>query len=121
MRFQEKLRNNSKEAIWDEYCGFLNMSMDDYMKVQNRLVMEQIEIWSKSGLGQKILKGKKPSTIEEFRKMVPLTTYGDYADILLKKQDEYLPEKAVLWIQTTWEGGMHPIKLAPYTKGMLDT
>ena len=24
------------------------------------------------------------------------------------------------WIQTTWEGGIHPIKTAPYTKGMLD-
>lgn len=26
-----------------------------------------------------------------------------------------------VWIQTTWEGGRHPIKLAPYTRSMLDT
>lgn len=26
-----------------------------------------------------------------------------------------------LWIQTTWEGGKHPIKVAPYTESMLDT
>ena len=24
-------------------------------------------------------------------------------------------------IQTTWEGGRHPVKVAPYTKSMLDT
>ena len=26
-----------------------------------------------------------------------------------------------VWIQTTWEGGLRPIKLAPYTRSMLDT
>ena len=52
--------------------------------------------------------------------MVPLTTYEDYADILLQKRTESLPGNPVIWIQTTWEGGRHPIKLAPYTRSMLD-
>ena len=121
MRFQEKIRNYSKEEIWQEYCGFLDLSMEEYMRIQRRLMNEQIEIWSRSALGQRILGGKMPQTLEEFREMVPLTTYEDYADILLKKEDASLPEKAVLWIQTTWEGGLHPMKTAPYTKGMLDT
>ena len=72
-------------------------------------------------LGRQILNGKEPKTIEEFREWVPLTTYSDYADILLSKQDDMLPDKPVIWIQTTWEGGRNPIKTAPYTKGMLDT
>lgn len=121
MRFQEKIRNYSKEEIWREYCGFLDMSMEEYMAIQRRLMDEQIQIWSASELGQRILRGRMPRTLEEFREMVPLTTYENYADILLKKQDCSLPEKAVLWIQTTWEGGLHPMKTAPYTKGMLDT
>ena len=62
-----------------------------------------------------------PRTIDEFRKMVPLTTYEDYADVLLLKREEMLPDKPIIWIQTTWEGGKHPIKVAPYTKGMLQT
>lgn len=53
--------------------------------------------------------------------MVPLTTYEDYADVLLLKKEEMLPDKPIIWIQTTWEGGKHPIKVAPYTKGMLQT
>ncbi len=121
MRFQEKLRLYSKAEIWEEYCGFLNMNLEEYMAMQKRLVMEEIALWSGSGLGQHILKGKVPHTLEEFRQMVPLTTYDDYADILLGKQTDLLPAEPVLWIQTTWEGGMHPTKVAPYTKGMLDT
>ena len=121
MRFQEKLHEYSKEEIWEEYCGFLTLSKEGFMDIQKRLLMEQIELWSSCGLGQSILKGKHPRTIEEFREMVPLTTYEDYAPTLLSKQTGDLPGEPVLWVQTTWAGGVHPIKVAPYTKGMLDT
>lgn len=121
MRFQEKLRQYSKGELWQEYCGFLDLSMEEYMTMQKRLLMEELEIWSSCELGKRILKGKTPHTLEEFRQLVPLTTYEDYADVLLKKQTESLPAEAVLWIQTTWEGGMHPMKVAPYTRSMLDT
>ena len=121
MRFQEKLHEYSKEEIWEEYCGFLTLSKEGFMDIQKRLLMEQIELWSSCGIGQSILKGKHPRTIEEFREMVPLTTYEDYALFLLSKQTGDLPGEPVLWVQTTWEGGVHPIKVAPYTKGMLDT
>lgn len=121
MRFQEKLHEYSKEEIWEEYCGFLTLSMDEFMDIQRRLLTEQMELWSASSLGRSILRGKTPHTIEEFRSMVPLTTYEDYAPTLLSKQTKALPGEPVLWVQTTWEGGVHPIKVAPYTKGMLDT
>ena len=121
MRFQEKLHAYSKEEIWEEYCGFLTLSSDEFMSIQRRLLAEQMELWTSSALGKNILKGKKPTTMEEFRSMVPLTTYEDYAPILLSKQTKALPGEPVLWIHTTWEGGVHPIKVAPYTKGMLDT
>ena len=121
MKFQEKLHQYTKAEIWEEYCGFLNLTTDEFMKIQERLLLEQIELWSASGLGQSILKGKNPTTIQEFREMVPLTTYEDYSNILLSKQTGALPVDPVLWVQTTWEGGVHPIKTAPYTKAMLDT
>lgn len=121
MNFEEKLKNKQHEKIWQEYCGFLDLDMDAYMNIQNRLMTEQITLWCECELGKKLLKGKCPKTIEEFRKMVPLTTYGDYADYLLLKKGEMLPDYPIIWIQTTWEGGRHPIKVAPYTKSMLET
>lgn len=118
---KEKLKKQQYQEIWQQYCGFLDLSMDGYMKIQKRLMEEQIRLWSESGLGQTILKDRVPHNLEEFRRMVPLTTYEDYADILLSKRPDLLPGNPIIWIQTTWEGGKHPIKVAPYTRSMLDT
>ena len=120
MILKDMLKKEQYDDIWNKYCGFLDLSIDEFMKIQNRLMEEQIQLFTNSELGQNILKGKKPETIDEFRKQMPLTTYDDYADILLKKQTQSLPGNPVIWIQTTWEGGKHPLKLAPYTRSMLE-
>ncbi|MEG1163162.1 MAG: GH3 auxin-responsive promoter family protein [Anaerovoracaceae bacterium] len=121
MKFEDKLNEYTSEQLWKEYCGFLDLTVDEFMGIQKRLMAEQIHLWGNSGLGKSILKGATPRTLEEFRRMVPLTTYEDYADALLSKDIEQLPAEPILWLQTTWEGGSKPIKVAPYTKSMLDT
>lgn len=120
MRFKEKLTKNPPGEIWEEYCGFLDLSIDEYMMVQNRLLDEQIELFSKCGLGQKIMHGQRPKGVDEFRRIVPLTTYEDYAEVLLNKKESMLPSEPVVWLETTWESGTHPKKLAPYSREMLD-
>ncbi|MDD3402309.1 MAG: GH3 auxin-responsive promoter family protein [Hespellia sp.] len=121
MRFEDKLKEYTKEEMWQEHCGFLDLTTKEFMEIQYRLMEEQMQLWGASRLGQTILKGKKPQNVDEFRRMVPLTTYEDYAEILLSKEKHFLPADPVLWIQTTWEGGARPIKVAPYTKSMLET
>ncbi len=121
MRFQEKLKVNNSERIWREYCGFMDLSMSEYMHIQRRLMEEQLKIWSASGLGKSMLGDACPSDIDSFREQLPLTKYEDYADILLARRADMLPAEPIIWIQTTWEGGLKPIKLAPYTRAMLDT
>ncbi|MDY3765368.1 MAG: GH3 auxin-responsive promoter family protein, partial [Lachnospiraceae bacterium] len=120
MRFKEKLEKCSSKEVWDEYCGFLDLSMDEYMDIQYRLLKEQIQCYARCGLGKKIMHGEIPATLEEFRKKVPLTTYEDYAEILLNQRTEMLPGEPVVWLETTWESGSRPKKLAPYTREMLD-
>ncbi len=119
MYLDEKLRKKQYEEVWKEYCGFFDLSLSQFMDIQNRLMLEQIELYSKCELGKRILKGKNPKSVEEFRKMVPLTTYEDYAEILLDKIESALPGKPVIWIETTWEGAQKPVKVAPYTEGMV--
>lgn len=121
MKFEDKLKKHEYDAIWQEYCGFLDLDIDSYMAIQNRLMLEQISLWNASKLGEELTNGRKYETIDEFRQKMPLTTYGDYADILLNKKGDMLPDSPIIWIQTTWEGGKHPVKVAPYTKSMLDT
>ena len=121
MRFEEKLKKMNKDQLWQEYCGFLDMSLSEYMYTQRRLMEEQLSLWCSSGLGKELLHGAQPRTVDELRKMLPLTTYEDYADILLARRSDMLCAEPAIWIQTTWEGGLRPIKLAPYTRSMLDT
>ena len=42
MKFQDRLKKESRADLWKEYCGFLELSIDDYMYIQNRLMEEQI-------------------------------------------------------------------------------
>ena len=60
MNLEEKLKKQQYKEIWQQYCGFLDLSMDGYMKIQRRLMEEQVKLWSNCGLGQSILKGKHP-------------------------------------------------------------
>ncbi|SHJ14794.1 GH3 auxin-responsive promoter [Clostridium amylolyticum] len=120
MTLSEMLKNEDYSKIWSKYCGFLDLTIDEVMEIQERLLMEQIELLSKSEIGEKIMgKGVKPKSIKEFREKVPLTSYEDYADILLNKEEDKLPAKTMYWIQTTWRGGSHPIKLAPYSESIV--
>ena len=73
MNFQQKLASWPKDKIWKEYCGYLDLPMDSYMYIQNRLMKEQMERWKKSELGKKLLGDRNPSTIDEFRNLMPLT------------------------------------------------
>ncbi|MEG0093985.1 MAG: GH3 auxin-responsive promoter family protein [Erysipelotrichaceae bacterium] len=121
MHFEEMLRKKEYRELWDEYCGFLELSMDEYMKIQNRLLKEQLELWLSSNLGKQIMKGKSVSSFSEFKEIVPITNYNDYADVLLSRRSEDLPSKPITWIETTWEAGRHPVKCAPYSQEMLNT
>ena len=119
--FDSRLKKKQRDQLWREYCGFLDLSIEEYMAIQERLLLEQLELYSRCGLGERFFRGGVPRSMEEFRNTVPLTTYDDYADVLLNKRADMLPSRPMVWIQTTWESGKHPIKLAPYTESMMDT
>ena len=75
----------------------------------------------KQGIDKHTKKKQCSDSKSDHCSQTPMTGYEDYADILLSKQPDMLPGNPVIWIQTTWEGGKHPIKVAPYTRSMLDT
>lgn len=120
MTMDQLLKQKKYKEIWQRYCSFLDFTIDEFMAIQERLLLEQLELYAKSELGKKIMKGHTPRSIDEFRAVVPLTTYDHYADFLLPKNHDVLPTEPIVWIQTTWEGGKSPIKVAPYSKAMVD-
>ena len=102
-----------KERIWQRYCGFLDLSLEEFMQIQHRLLMEQIELVADSPLGKKMMKGSRPQSVEEFRRLVPLTTYDDYRPQLGQQQDDMLAVKPFYWCHSSGRGGY--FKWIPYT------
>lgn len=113
---RQLFQENRQDEIWDHYCNFLELSTDEAMKIQYRLLEEQLGVLKKSKLGQELLAGMTSDSIEEFRSKVPFTTYKDYAHYLLEKNEDVLPGDAFYWVHTSGRSGEYRHKWVPYTK-----
>ena len=103
----------SEEELWQRYCGFLDLSVEEYMNIQQELLMDEIDRVADSTLGRKIMGNQKPKSVEEFRRVVPLTTYDDYEPYLNEQQEDALAIKPYLWCHSTGRGGA--FKWVPYS------
>jgi hypothetical protein len=112
-RIKEFLKQGRHEELWQMCCGFLDLSLEQFMTIQKQLLLEQIELLKKSELGRKVMSGAIPRTVDEFRAQVPMTTYADYCPDLLKQREDILPQKPALWVQTSGRSGEYPHKWVP--------
>jgi len=111
------LKARKYDELWQECCGYLDLNLDETMQVQKQLLEKQLSVLSKSEIGQAIMKGATPRTVEEFRRQVPLTTYKDYSAFLLKKREDALPVKPLFWGHTSGRTGEYAYKWCPITSG----
>ncbi len=112
-RVTELLKEGKTEELWQRCCGFIDLSMDEFMAIQKRLLLEQLELLKRCELGRYIVNGANPYTVEEFREQVPMTTYADYCPALLEQREDTLPAKPILWVQTSGRSGEYPHKWVP--------
>jgi hypothetical protein len=115
----ELLRQGRKEELWQMCCGFLNLSLEQFMTIQNRLLLEQIELLKNSELGRRLMHGAMPETVQEFREQVPLTTYADYLPELVQKNEDVLPTKPAMWVHTVGRIGEYNFKWVPLPERFL--
>ena len=102
------------DRVWQKYCGFLDLSLQQFMSIQESLLLQQLVQMSGCPLAEKLIGRKMPRNIEEFRRAVPLTTYEDYLPELSHGDDIALPEKTYVW-SSTISGSSVP-KMVPYTR-----
>ena len=114
------LREGRKEELWQMCCGFLNLSLEQFMTIQKRLLLEQIVLLRDSELGMRVMRGAMPETVEEFRKQVALTTYDDYLPDLVQRREEGLPAKPALWVHTVGRAGEYNFKWVPLSDRFLN-
>ncbi len=110
------LRQGKKKELWLDCCGFIDLSLAQFMGIQNRLLLEQIELLKGSGIGEKVMRGARPGTAEEFRRQVPFTTYADYCPDLQERRDYVSPAKPARWVKTSGYSGTYDVKWVPWSE-----
>jgi hypothetical protein len=113
------LRQGRKEELWQMCCGFIDLSLEQFMAIQKRLLLEQIELLKSCELGKKVMRGAMPTTVEEFREQVPLTTYADYLPELAEQREDVLPVKPARWVRTSGYTGKYDVKWVPISQDFL--
>ena len=116
----ELLRQGRRDEIWKKYCGFIDLSLEEFMEIQKHLLMEQTDLLSRCELGRKLLGNEVPTNVQQFRARVPLTTYADYAPYLMEKREDILPCKPRWWLRTSGRSGEYGgFKWVPYSPRMV--
>jgi hypothetical protein len=115
-KIRELIRQGRKDELWQMCCGFLDLSLEQFMPIQKRLLLEQIELLKNCELGRKIMRGAMPETVEEFREQVPLTNYIDYCPEILEKREDLLPGKVGRWVRTSGRSGEYSTKWVPWSE-----
>ena len=114
----ELLQQGRRDEVWKKYCGFLDLNLQEYMDIQERLLMEQIELLSRCELGRKLLRNQVPTSVEEFRSQTPLTTYDDYLPFLLDRNPAPLPRPPAFWARSSGRSSEFGFKWVAYSKEM---
>ncbi|MBN2186781.1 MAG: GH3 auxin-responsive promoter family protein [Dehalococcoidia bacterium] len=107
------LRQGRKEELWQMCCGFTGLRLEQFMTIQKRLLLEQIGLLKNCELGKRVLGGVIPKTLEEFRELVPLTTYADYLPELVEQREDGLPAKTAMWVHSSGYTGRYDVKWVP--------
>ncbi len=115
-RAGDLLRQGRDEELWQMCCGYLGLGIDEFMAIQERLLEEQLARLAACPLGAKIMRGARPKSVAEFRRLVPLTTYKDYCPELIEKREDVLPARPEQWVHTSGRSGDYPCKWVPFSQ-----
>jgi hypothetical protein len=117
MGIERPFLESDARAIWARYCGFLDLSVPDFMAIQEQMLSDQLAMVAGSPLLARLLP-RIPGSTDEFRRTTPLTTWEDYEAVLGERREDALPVKPVAWAMTSGRNGTP--KWIPYTAAFLD-
>jgi len=109
----EFFRDNNSDTVWTRYCGFLDLSLEKFCEIQQRLLLDQITKAADAPLYKELMPNARLRSIEEFRLTVPLSNYKDYTPYLQDDREDMLTEKPHYWVHTSASRGI--FKRVPWT------
>jgi hypothetical protein len=101
------------DRVWCKYCGFLDLDLPEFMAIQESLLLHQLETAAGCPLARRLIGNKTPPSVEEYRRLVSLTTYEDYLPELGRGDASALPEEPHVWASTSGAAGGY--RRVPYT------
>ncbi|HEY91175.1 MAG TPA: GH3 auxin-responsive promoter family protein [Dehalococcoidia bacterium] len=99
---------------WQKYCGFLDLTTEQFMGIQETLLLQELEKVADSPISRKLMGNSIPRTVDEFRRRVPLSSYQDYFPEFESANEEALSFKPYVWAHTSGASGT--FKQVPYTR-----
>ena len=63
MEIIKLLRQGRTEEAWQRCCGFIDLSLEDFMRIQWRLLSEQLGLLKECELGRYIMNGANPHNV----------------------------------------------------------
>ncbi|MFU8796922.1 MAG: GH3 auxin-responsive promoter family protein [Dehalococcoidia bacterium] len=114
------MRAGRKEELWKMCCGFLNLNLEEFMSIQKRLLLEQIQLLKGCEMGRRLMRGAMPDTVQEFRDRVPLTTCEDYVPELTDRHEDWLPTRPAAWVHTVGRAGEYNFKWVPFPQRFME-
>jgi hypothetical protein len=108
----ELLKNHRKDLFWTKYCGFLDLTIEEFMHIQERLLLEQIQLIAHNPVGRYFMGERAPRSVDEFRWNVPITSYEKYEQFF-DREDRSYPDTCI-WSHTSGRSGKY--KWIPYTR-----
>ena len=107
------LVTSESDRVWLKYCGFLDLDLQQFMAIQESLLLQQLEKVAYSSLGKKLIGDRTPASVEEYRRLVQLTDYEDYLPELNSGSDTALLEKYHIW--ASMSDAVDDSRRVPYT------
>src|SRR3972149_3863727 len=74
------------------------------MSIQETMLLEQLQKYGKTPLEKRLIGNEVPTSLNSFRKLVPLTKLNDYLPEMGINNEDSLPEKPYVWAHTSGQG-----------------
>ncbi len=118
-RYREKtsdlIRRREFDRAWQRHCGHLDLNVEEFMRIQRRLLQEQLALGKQHRLWQALFGPKLDGiTVDNVRERIPLTEYEQYEPYLHDRPENILSRPIKAWARTSGLGGKP--KWIPYTE-----
>lgn len=102
--FKPRMIKSEDDKSWPKYCGFLDLSLEQFMIVQETMLLEQLRKYGRTALEKRLIGDQVPTSLKHFHESIPLTKYNDYLPEMGINNEDSLPEKPYVWAHTSGQG-----------------